>query len=372
MTLALGLMSGTSGDGVSSALADFNHRSFKLLAYRTFPYPQKIRKKILHPFELKINEISELDFDLGKIFAEAAKKLLRRAGVPSKKVKVIGSHGQTLYHGPNDPTPNTFQIGEAAILARQTGIPVVNDFRPQDLALGGEGAPLVPFFDDYFYGNGPVRAFQNIGGIANVTVVGKSLNRPVAFDNGPGNSLMDLAIQKITKGRLSYDPSGKWAAKGKVDHERVRAMMKHPYFKRRPPKSTGREEFGEEFLKKYFQTAPGPFSFKGPGTFNLLATLTYFTAFTIYDSLRRFVPHPLHEMIVSGGGSYNRTLMKNLRELFSPTPVRTLDEFGIPSQAKEPLAFAFFALRALTGKINHLPSATGAKRQAVLGKITHA
>lgn len=365
MTLAVGLMSGTSGDGVSAVLASFKNRSFRLIAYETYPYPKSAREKITRPFNLKTREISELNAQLGEILAASALKIMRRSKTGSRKISVIGSHGQTLYHGPEDKFPSTFQIGEPAVIAQRTKIPVVSDFRPQDIAAGGEGAPLIPFFDHYFYGHGPVRAFQNIGGIANVTVVGRGLKNPVAFDTGPGNCLMDLAIQRITKGRLLFDRSGKWAAKGCVEMKWIETMACHPYFKRRPPKSTGREKFNERFLNKYL----GENFKKRPS--DLLATLTYFTAFTIHQGLKRFAPAHLKELVVSGGGALNQTLMDHLKGLFSPTRVLTMEEFGVPPQAKEPLAFAFFALRALRRQTNHLPSTTGATHPVILGKITN-
>lgn len=363
MAIAIGLMSGTSADGVSAALVEFKNRSFRLLAYRTFPYPAPIRRKILAGPRLNAREISSLDVELGRIFSDAVLKIARAGGVPLEKIAVIGSHGQTLYHGPRDPIPSTLQIGESAVIAGETGIPVVSDFRPGDMALGGEGAPLIPFFDFHFYGRGPLRAFQNIGGIANVTIVGKPLKKPIAFDTGPGNCLIDLAIGKITKGRLSYDPLGKWARRGSVEMEWVREAASHPYFRRHLPKSTGLEEFGETFLKKFF----GPRLGRRP--LDVLATLTFLTAFTIYKGLKKFSPPGLKEVVVSGGGAFNSTLMQHLGWLFTPIPVRSVEEWGIPAQAKEPIAFSFFALRALKGQINHLPSVTGARRAAILGKI---
>ena len=371
-------MSGTSADGVSAALVSFKGRKFRLLIYRTFPYPAAIRKKILNvgappggcpqggrggqPLH-SVREISSLHFELGKIFADAALKILKISKINPRKITVIGSHGQTLYHGPRDTVPSTFQIGESAVIAARTGIPVVSDFRPGDMALGGEGAPLIPFFDFYFYGRGPLRAFQNIGGIANVTIVGKSLKKPIAFDTGPGNCLIDLAVRRMTKGRFSHDPGGRWAHQGSVEMEWVREAASHPYFRRRPPKSTGPEEFGETFLNKFF----GPRLRRRP--LDVLATLTFLTAFTIYKSLKKFSPLRLQEVVVSGGGVFNFTLMRHLGRLFTPVPVRSVEEWGIPAQAKEPIAFSFFALRALKGQINHLPSVTGARGAAILGKI---
>ena len=364
MTLALGLMSGTAGDGVSAALASFKNRSFKLMAYETFPYSPSVRKKILRAERLKTAEISELHFLLGRIFADAALKLIRRSRISAKKIRVIGSHGQTIYHGPRDRVPSTFQIGEASIIAERTGIPVVSDFRPSDIAAGGEGAPLIPFFDFYFYGNGPCRALLNIGGIANVTFVGRDLQKPIAFDTGPGNCLMDLAIQQITKGKQKHDPEGRWAARGRVEMKWLRSILSHPYFKKNPPKSTGREEFGEKFLNRSL----GRFFKQRPS--DVLATLTSLTALTIFESLKRFAPSSAKEIIASGGGVKNLTLMNHLKKLFWPVPVRSIEEFGIPAQAKEPIAFAFFALRALQGRVNHLPSVTGARHALILGKIT--
>ncbi len=363
MTLALGLMSGTSGDGVSAVLVDFKDRSFKLIAYQTFPYSKSIREKIFAGARLKTSEISQLNMKLGELFADAALKIIKRSKISQKKIAVVGSHGQTIYHGPKDQVPSTFQIGESAVIAARTGIPVVSDFRPMDVALGGQGAPLIPYFDFFFYGNGSVKALQNIGGIANVTIVGKDLE-PTAFDTGPGNCLIDLAIQKITKEKLSHDPEGKWARRGRIDTGLIWRLMQHPYFKRRPPKSTGREEFGEASLKKYFWD----FLLKHPH--DALATLTFFTALTIREAITHFSPQAPEEIIVSGGGALNLTLMRHLKELFGRTKVRTIEEFGIPNQAKEPIAFAFFALRALQRKPNHLPQATGATKSAILGKLT--
>lgn len=361
--IALGLMSGTSADGVSAALGAFKKNKFSLIAYRTFPYPKRIQKKIRRVLELKTAEISQLDFELGHLFAKAAKKIIESVRLPHHKIKVIGSHGQTIYHGPRDFIPSTFQIGEASLIAQKTKIPVVSDFRPQAIAEGGEGAPLVPFFDHYFYRRGPVRAMQNIGGIANATIVGYRVKNPVAFDTGPGNCLIDLAIQKITRGRFSYDANGNWAKRGRVQIKWVQEMISHPYFKKRPPKSTGVEEFGEKFLNHHM----GHFLKSEP--YNVLATLTYFTAFSIFQSLRRFSPYSFKEIVVSGGGAKNKTLMGYLKELFLPIPVYSSETIGIPVQAKEPLAFAFFALRAIHRQANYLSFADGVRKAAVLGKI---
>lgn len=358
--MALGLMSGTSADGVSLALCDFYDRHFKLIGYKTFPYTKILRGEILKGKSLSAAELSRLNFSLGKFFADSALKFLKKSGCPASRIAVIGSHGQTLYHGPEDSPPNTLQIGEPSMLRELTGIPVVSDFRPRDIAAGGGGAPLISFFDQYFFGGGPVRAMQNIGGIANVTVVGKSI-APVAFDTGPGNCLIDSAIQKITKGKFYFDRGGKIAAKGTVNDKALRAMLAHPYFEKDPPKSTGREIFNEGFIPRYLWRAKPE---------DLISTLTYFTARAIYHSCRSFIRSRIQEIIVSGGGALNVTLMRHLQDLFAPASVKSIGDWNIQVQAKEPMAFAFLAWRAIMGKINHLPQTTGARKAAILGKIT--
>lgn len=359
--IAMGLMSGTSMDGVSAALGDFQGTHFKLLGYRTYPYSPSLRKKLNDPLRLSTAEVSQLNAEVGWAFGNAAARFLKEIRVSPRKVAVIGSHGQTVYHGPEDQPPNTLQIGEAACIVERTGIPVVSDFRPADVAAGGSGAPLIPYFDFFFYGNGPVRAFQNIGGIANVCVVGRGVE-PIAFDNGPGMSLIDATVQRSTHRRLSFDAGGRMARAGRMSLKQVERLLQHPYFLKRPPKSTGKELFGESFLKKFGNPRPK----------DLLATLTFFTAASIHDSYARFVfPKAWpKEIIVNGGGARNPVLMGHLRALFAPIPVRSIETLGIPAQAKEPLAFAFFASRAIQGKINHLPETTGARGARVLGKIT--
>lgn len=358
--IALGIMSGTSGDGISLALAAFKERRIDILRYETYPYPAAFSKKIRHLSSLK--EISRFNFELGHLFAEAVTDFLRKARVPASHVAVIGSHGHTVYHGPRDTPRHTLQLGEPSVIAEATGIPVVADFRCRDIAAGGQGAPLIPFFDYYFFGNGPVRALQNIGGMANVTLAGKN-TRPLAFDNGPGNALIDWAVQRHTHGKQSFDKNGHLAGQGVIDLKAVRALASHPYFSQKPPKSTGRELFNESFL---------PDSIKRMNSLDLVATLTYFTAYSIHESYRRFLPVQPAEIIVSGGGALNQTLMGHLSGLFHPTSVRSIQDFGFHPQEKEPVAFAFFALRAIEGKINHLPQTTGARQPQVLGKIIPA
>jgi anhydro-N-acetylmuramic acid kinase len=362
MALALGLMSGTSCDGVSAALAQFQGRRLRVLAERTFPYPQRLTQVLQRGLTLTTPQLSALNMELGRIWARAARTLLRQARVPAKRLAVIGSHGHTLYHGPRDVIPSTLQLGEPAVIAQQLGVPVVANFRPRDLAAGGEGAPLIPFFDEAFFGGGAPRALQNIGGIANVTIVGAGLTA-CAFDTGPGNCWMDALARQISRGRQRYDALGQLARAGRIDHRAVERLWRHPYFRQAPPKSTGRELFNDALLRQMFgrQLRQAPR--------DVLATVTYFTAHSIAESYRRFVPARLREVIVSGGGVRNRTLMDHLTRLLAPIPVHSIERYAIPAQAKEPVAFAYLALRALQGRVNHLPQTTGARTACVLGVI---
>ena len=361
--LAVGLMSGTSCDGISAALAQFQGHRIRIVAERTTPYSARLSRLLRRASTLSVPELSALHMEIGEQCARATHRLLRSAKVSPARVEVIGSHGHTVYHGPRDTVPSTLQIGSPAVIAQRTGIPVVADFRSSDVAVGGEGAPLVPYFDAFFFGDGPPRALQNIGGIANVSIVGREVPL-VAFDTGPGNCLIDLVAHHLTHGRAAYDASGHLALRGRIDHRAIEQLWRHPYFRRPPPKSTGRELFNERFLIDVF----GSRLSRTP--LNVLATVTYFTAYSIAESYRRFIRHRLREIIVSGGGIRNRTLMGHLTHLLNPVPVHPIDRYGIPAQAKEPAAFAFLALRAIRGQLNHLPSTTGARRAVILGSIT--
>lgn len=360
MPLAVGLMSGTSCDGVSAALAEFSGRRFQVRAFRTDPYPAPVRRLLHRATELTTPQLAQLNVLLGALFAASADALLTRARVDRTEVAVIGSHGHTVYHGPADPIPCTLQLGDPHVIAERTTIPVIADFRSRDVAAGGQGAPLVPFFDEHFFGQGAPKALQNIGGIGNVTVVGRGI-APLAFDTGPGNCLIDLVARRITAGRQSFDSGGGLARRGRVDEAALRTLLAHPYFYKRPPKSTGPEVFNESLLVQVWGRrwiAHG---------FDVLATVTAFTAHAIADSYHRFVPRQPREVIVSGGGVYNRTLMAHLMRLLAPARVRSSIEYGLHPQAKESVAFAFLALRALRGRVNHLPRTTGARHRCPLG-----
>lgn len=363
--LALGLMSGTSADGCSVCLVRSGPGSrFKVLAHKTYPYGPALRARILGAAQGSVEDLARLHFELGGLFGRQAVRFLREIGVAPRGVRVVGSHGQTVVHLPAGRLPATLQIGELSIIAEVAGLPVVGDFRPSDLAAGGQGAPLVPFLDQALFGQGPPRAFQNIGGIANVCAVGRGA-APLAFDTGPGNCLIDLAARAATRGAWAFDRDGRLAGRGRLDRRLARRMLGLAYFRRPPPKSLDRSAFGEAFLKRWM----GPLLKRRPN--DAVATLTLFAAASIADAYKGFVlpKRRIREVVLSGGGAFNPVLVGHLIDLLRPIPVRLISDFGIPVQAKEPACFAWMALRALEGLPNHCPEATGARGPRVLGKI---
>jgi anhydro-N-acetylmuramic acid kinase len=363
MTLAIGLMSGTSCDGVSAALADFTDEAFQVLAYRTIPYPEGMRRALLQASSLTAPALARLNVQLGERLAAGARAVLRRGGVRAEDVAVIGSHGHTVYHGPADRPPCTLQLGAPAVIAERTGVAVAADFRPRDLAAGGDGAPLIPAFDAAYFGAGVPRAMQNLGGIANVALVGAGV-APIAFDTGPGNTLIDAAVRRLSRGRAAFDRGGRLAATGRVDPTALARLARHPYFRRRPPKSTGPETFHPGLLDEAFGRQ---WTRRGA---DVVATLTRLSAWSIADAYRRFLPIRPAEVVVNGGGAFNRALLAHLRALLAPIPVRSIADYGLHPQAKEPVAFAYLGWCALRGRLNHLPSTTGARHARVLGSLT--
>ncbi len=351
MTTALGLMSGTSADGVSTALLRLAGGRMRLLEHRSFRYPRALRERILAAREARTPELSALHAELGRVFARAAVRTLGR-----RRADVIGSHGQTVWH---EPGRHTLQLGEASFIAEATGATTVCDFRPADLAAGGQGAPLVPYFD-WALLRGRRAAALNLGGIANVTILGRSLRDTTGFDTGPGNCLLDEAM-RIAYGR-EYDAGGRVAASGRIDL-RWAARLEHPWLRQRPPKSTGRELWSRDFLLARL----GRELRRRPA--DVVATLAYFTARTAADALARFPARPLQEVVVSGGGLLNRTLVRHLEWMLWPAAVRPITVFGFPPLAKEPAAFALLAAEAVRGRPAGMPSVTGARRAAILGKI---
>ncbi|MCS7384143.1 MAG: anhydro-N-acetylmuramic acid kinase [archaeon GB-1867-097] len=380
--LALGLMSGTSADGISTIIVklkgNWTETKFKIIHYRTKKYPEKIRKeifKIFQPETGKVDNICMMNFVLGEIFAEAALETIDEAGLKRTEIDFIASHGQTIHHMPKMKkiytymARSTLQIGEPSIIAERTGILTIADFRPRDIAAGGEGAPISAYADYIlFRSKTKSRAVQNIGGIANVTYIPRN-SKPegiIAFDTGPGNMMIDGIIEYLTRGKMTFDENGKIAARGKVNCKLLEYLMEHPYLKRKPPKTTGRREFGRKYIIKVVKRAEK----MNLNLEDILATITKYTAKTIAESYRRYLPEIPDETIIGGGGSHNKTLMKMLEEeIGDETRIFRHEDFGIPAQAKEPLILTILANEAIHGHFNNIPSATGAKRKVLMGKI---
>jgi anhydro-N-acetylmuramic acid kinase len=379
--LVIGLMSGTSYDGIDAALVAIRGHGLatrvELRAFATYPYTAAVRRlvgEVSSPSTATVDGICRANFLLGELFADAAVGIAQKAGVPLGRVDLIGSHGQTIQHLPTAASvagrrvASTLQIGEPSILAERTGVTTVGDFRPRDMACGGQGAPLVPYVDYVLFRHrARGRLALNIGGIANVTYLPPACRRDrvVAFDTGPGNMLLDALARLLSDGRRAFDRDGAMAARGSLSEGLLRRLLRHPYLRKAPPKSTGRELFGLPFAQRILRQA------NGLSAADVLATVTAFTARSIHRAWERFLRRlgPLDEIIASGGGCHNRTLMTQLAEGFAPTPLRTSDDFGIPVDAKEALAFAVLAHETMAGRPGNLPSATGARRPAVLGKI---
>ncbi|MFA0740949.1 MAG: hypothetical protein DFNUSKGM_001057 [Candidatus Fervidibacter sacchari] len=383
--LVVGLISGTSADGVDAALVKVigeKPKRVETLAFATLPYPTEIRKAVLEvSHNGDIETLCWLNFALGELFAEAALKVIEIAGVDRKRVQLIGSHGQTVRHLPPNRKHRTtqslsrigtLQIASPAVIAMKTGIPVVSDFRAKDMAVGGQGAPLVPLVDWLLLRHSrKTRIALNIGGIANLTVLPAKAKASdvLAFDTGPGNMLIDGAVRHFSGGALNYDRNGEWARQGRVDKNLLRWLMSHPFLRQSPPKSTGREMFGDAFLREVLERA----KLLGLTERDTVATLTAFTAESIADAIRRFVLpkfERVDELIVSGGGANNPILMAMLHEKLPRVKIRRSDELGINADAKEAIAFAVLAHRTVMGFAGNLPSATGAKMPVILGSIT--
>jgi len=388
--IVAGIMSGTSADGINVALLEVRSRaarprvsgpsplSFKLVAHAEYPYPRNVRRVVLQAMNARqasVADLARLNFLLGELYAEAVLSTQRRF---HQRAELIGCHGQTLYHQ-GEPSAFlrhklavTWQTGEGAVIAARVGVPVVSDFRPADMAAGGKGAPLVPFLDYLLYRDRRIgRVVQNIGGIANLTAIpaGASSSEVVAFDTGPGNMVIDAVSDRLFG--KPYDRDGRIAASGAVLEYVVARALRLPFFHRRPPRTAGREEFGREFVRQFVKNCGRT------DKRNIVATATALTAHSIAEALRRFVlkrDGRFTEYVVSGGGSNNPTLLAMLVNQLQPLglKIRASDEFGLPSEAKEAAAFALMAFETWHRRPSNVPSATGANRPAVLGKISYA
>lgn len=361
--LAVGLMSGTSADGISAVVTqnDLARRNVKLLAYNTYAYPRGLQNYIHNLAKADAPGVARANFYLGKLFANAANKIIKKSGLSPNKIDVIGSHGQTICHLPDSKIPATLQIAELSVIAEKTGITTVADFRCRDIAAGGQGAPLVPYLDWFLFSGCEITAVQNIGGIANVSIVSRKRSETMAFDTGPGNVLIDEAMRRITKSRMQYDKGGNFAKKGIVLFQLLDKLLQHPYFGKIPPKSCDRNTFlplFERHCASYIKKCP----------YDLVATLTFFTAKTITDSYNQFVQNKISKVIVSGGGAFNPVIMDYLKALYSPEP-KSIEKYEIHPLAKEPMAFALLACNTIRGLAGNIRSATGAKKDIILGKI---
>ncbi len=386
--IVAGVMSGTSADGIDVALVRIQGRGFRsrleLLAHYQFPYPSEVRRAVLSAMNARsasVADLAQLNFLLGALYADAVRAAQRRARL---ECELVGCHGQTLYHqGTAKPylgkrVTCTWQTGEAAVIAVKLGVPVVSDFRPADMAAGGKGAPLVPFLDYVLYRHRRYgRIVQNLGGIGNLTAIPPRATpeQVVAFDTGPGNMVIDAVTEHLFD--KPYDRNGRLAARGEPIERVLRELLRHPFFRQKPPKTAGREQFGREFVREFLRLC------RRADKNDIVATATALTARSIGIAVRRSVlplieseeakPARFRELVASGGGTKNATLMRMIREELAPLKirVRTTDDFGLPSEAKEATAFALLAYQTWRRLPSNVPSATGAKRPAILGKVSY-
>ncbi len=389
--IVAGVMSGTSADGIDVALLNISGQGqylhLRLFAHEHFSYPSRVREAVLKAMNAasaRVADLAKLNSLLGELYADAVAATQRRHRT---RTDLVGVHGQTLYHQ-GDALPflgrriaTTWQTGESAIVARRLNVSVVSDFRPADIAAGGKGAPLVPLLDVAFYAHRTkLRVLQNIGGIANLTIIPPgqhlgNMTKIIALDTGPGNMVIDACAEQFLGKR--YDRDGAVAAKGCVIQTALAKALRHPFFRRKPPKTAGREEFGREFVAEFLSWC------RDGSKQDILATATALTASSIGHALRQVlaisrIPVPLTrrqaEYVVSGGGAANKTLMRMISDEVEPLGfrIRTSDDLGMPSQAKEAVAFALLAYQTWHRKPGNVPSATGARYPAILGKVSYA
>jgi anhydro-N-acetylmuramic acid kinase len=378
--IVAGIMSGTSADGVDVAMVRLSGRRlrtrFELIAHGAFPYPAEVRAAVLDAMNapaIAVSSLARLNFLLAELYADCVRRLQRRTGLDCE---LVGCHGQTIYHqGEAVPFLGrkiscTWQIGDGSVLATRLGIPVVSDFRPADMAAGGRGAPLVPFLDLLVFRH-PKRGriVQNIGGIGNLTAIpaGAGAGQVRAFDTGPGNMVMDAVCEKLFGAPM--DAGGKLAAQGTVLQTVLAAEMKNPFFRRKGPRTAGREQFGREYVCEFLRHCGRA------SKHDVLATATALTARSIAKAVRELAKeNRYHDLFVSGGGTRNLTLMAMIRSQAAELGIEVLptDAAGVPSQAKEAIAFAVLAYQSWQRECSNVPGATGASREVILGKLSYA
>ncbi|UNK17851.1 anhydro-N-acetylmuramic acid kinase [Paenibacillus sp. N3/727] len=381
--IVVGLMSGTSLDGIDAAVVRITgsglQSQVELIHYASTPYDALTREKLKALCSVEHSSsasICSMNAYLGSLFGEAVLQAVSEAKLQMDDVHLISSHGQTVWHipvgesGDHYSVPSTLQIGDISVIAKHTGTMVVGDFRPADMAVGGQGAPLVPYGDFIlFRDEHKGRLLQNIGGIGNCSAIpgGAGPTEVLAFDTGPGNMVMDEVVYVLSGGRLSYDEEGRWAAQGRVDDGLLAEMMSHPYFHMTPPKSTGRELFGKDYASWFLVKAKE----RSLSDEDIIATATAFTAHSIADSYQKYVfpVCKIHEVIVSGGGAHNSELLRMLSALLPEQKVLTSAQLGFHDDAKEAVIFALLGNDFMHGIPNNLPAATGAERPTVMGKL---
>lgn len=380
--LVIGFMSGTSADGIDAVLAEIHgHGTAARVKQRDFvfmPFEPEVRAEILRLAgggAAAAADFCRMNFLLGELYCDAGRELCRHAGVRTEDIDLIGNHGQTFWHIPLEEKylghklHGTLQLGEDAMLAEAFSCPVVGDFRVRDMAAGGLGAPLVPYTEFLLYrSETECVALQNIGGIGNISFLpaGCGLNDILAFDTGPGNMVMDAVTARMTDGTAAYDAGGALAAHGHVNEKLLRRMMADPYIAQRPPKTTGRERYGADYVASICAYAKS----ESIPLLDVLATATRFTAECIAAAVRGFAPELPARLIVGGGGAMNETLMRHIRQLLPACRVMTNEELGFDGNAKEALAFAILANEAIFAHANNVPSVTGARHPVVMGKIS--
>jgi anhydro-N-acetylmuramic acid kinase len=381
--LIVGLMSGTSLDGIDAAIVRITgtglNSKVELIQFESIPYDDGLREKlkeICSENQSDTPSVCGMNFHLGHRFADAVKICVHEADLRMDQIDLVSSHGQTIWHIPVGSSDHpylvksTLQIGDLSVIAKETGVITIGDYRTADMAVGGHGAPLTPYGDFILFGHPTKgRIVQNIGGTANCAAIpGNSKpEQVIAYDTGPGNMIVDQAVFELSGGTKSYDVGGQWAAEGTVNDTLLAEMLGHPYFSLKPVKTTGREMFGRAYANEWLSRARS----EGMAAADILATFTAFTAYSIADSYRQFIfpLYPIEEVIISGGGAHNCTLMRMLSELLPQQNILTSDQLGVSSDAKEAMAFAIFANNFIHSEPNNLPSATGAANTTIMGKL---
>ncbi|MGI9534582.1 MAG: anhydro-N-acetylmuramic acid kinase [Thermodesulfobacteriota bacterium] len=374
--IVIGLMSGTSMDGIDSAIVHIRGNGLdttvELIDFMTYPYTNRLRYDLEEITNASISKISDLNFAVGEAFSDAAISIIERAGFKPVEVDLIGTHGQTVFHNPpshQSEYSSTLQIGEPDIITERTGITTVSDFRPRDMSSDGEGAPLVPYVDYILFKNkDKTRIAQNIGGISNCTIVTPDLTDVIAFDSGPGNILLDEIMRIHSSGKRNYDKNGEIAKKGEVDYKVLYNLLNNNYFKVPPPKTTGREMFGKNESQRLYKLVEN----KSLDLSNLLATLVQFTVDTIYNSYEDYVfsKWKISEVILSGGGAFNPLMVNKLAQKLKPIELSLSYKYNIPADSKEAISIAVMANETIFGNPSNLPNVTGARSASPLGKIS--